>query len=52
LPVIVRNTTDQELVIGNFVDGPPNHEYLKRRKLFVLKDLGDGLVIYKKERLR
>ncbi len=48
-PVIIRNSKDYPVVLGNFADGKPDSEYLRRSNLVPVKDLGDGLVIYKKE---
>lgn len=48
-PVVIRNSTGLQMVIGNFVDGPPDPEYLKRNGLIPVKDYGDGLVLYTKE---
>jgi hypothetical protein len=49
-PRIVRNTPDLPLVVGNFIDGPPAPGFLEKNGLVPLKDFGDGLVLYRKER--
>lgn len=48
-PVIVRNTPDEPLVVGNFLDGPPNPEWIRRNGLTPRRDFGDGVVLYRKE---
>ena len=48
-PVIVRNSPDMPLVVGNFIDGPPAPGFLERHRLVPLKDFGDGLVLYRRE---
>lgn len=48
-PVIIRNSRDYEMVLGNFVDGSPDREYLKRNSLVQVKEFGDGLFLYRKE---
>ena len=49
-PRIVRNRPDLPLVVGNFIDGPPAPGFLEKNGLIPLKDLGDGLVLYRRER--
>jgi len=49
-PRIVRNSPDLPLVVGNFIDGPPAPEFLVKNGLIPLKDLGDGLVLYLREK--
>ena len=49
-PRIVLNSPDLPLVIGNFIDGPPAPEFLEKNGLVPLKDFGDGLVLYRRER--
>jgi hypothetical protein len=49
-PRIVRNSPDLPLVVGNFIDGPPAPGFLEKNGLVPLKDLGDGLVLYRRER--
>ena len=48
-PVIVRNSPELPLVVGNFIDGPPAPGFLERHRLVPLKDFGDGLVLYRRE---
>ena len=50
VPQIVRNSPDLPLVVGNFIDGPPAPGFLEKNGLFPLKDFGDGLVLYRRER--
>ncbi len=47
-PLIVRNSPDLPLVIGNFLDGPPAPGFLEKHGLVPLKDFGDGLVLYRR----
>ena len=47
-PRIVRNRPDLPLVVGNFIDGPPPPGFLEKNGLVPLKDLGDGLVLYRR----
>jgi hypothetical protein len=49
-PRIVRNSPDLPLVVGNFIDGPPAPGFLEKNGLIPLKDFGDGLVLYRRER--
>jgi hypothetical protein len=49
-PRIVRNSPDLPLVIGNFIDGPPAPGFLEKNGLVPFRDLGDGLILYRKER--
>jgi hypothetical protein len=48
-PLIVRNSPDLALVVGNFLDGPPAPGFLERHGLVSLRDFGDGLVLYRGE---
>ena len=48
-PLIVRNTPDMPLVVGNFLDGPPAPGFLEKHGLVPLKDFGDGLLLYRRE---
>ena len=48
-PLIVRNSPDLPLVVGNFLDGPPAPGFLERHGLVVRRDFGDGLVLYRRE---
>ena len=48
-PLIVRNSPEHPLVVGNFLDGLPAPGFLERHGLVPLKDFGDGLVLYRKE---
>jgi|WetSurMetagenome_2_1015567.scaffolds.fasta_scaffold14084_3 hypothetical protein len=49
-PRIVRNSPDLPLVVGNFIDGPPPAGFLEKNGLVPLKDFGDGLILYRRER--
>ena len=49
-PRIVRNSPDLPLVVGNFIDGPPAPGFLEKNGLVPLKDFGDGLILYRRER--
>jgi len=49
-PLIVLNSPDLPLVVGNFIDGPPAPGFLEKNGLVPLRDLGDGLILYRKER--
>ena len=48
-PVIVYNSPDYPLVVGNYIDGSPDPGFLKRKALIPVKDFGDGLILYQKE---
>lgn len=48
-PVVIRNSPDYPLVIGNFVEEKPNPDIIKSKHLIPVKDYGDGLILYKKE---
>jgi hypothetical protein len=49
-PLIVQNSPDLPLVVGNFIDGPPAPGFLERHDLVPLRDFGDGLVLYRREK--
>lgn len=51
-PVIVYNSPDHPLVVGNFISGPPDRQFLRQKNLTPLKDFGDGLVLYKNENIK
>jgi hypothetical protein len=48
-PLFVRNRSDLPLVVGNFIDGPPAPGFLAKNGLIPLRDLGDGLILYRRE---
>jgi hypothetical protein len=48
-PLIVENSPELPLVVGNFIDGPPAPGFLEKHHLVPLKDFGDGLVLYRRE---
>jgi hypothetical protein len=49
-PRFVRNSTALPLVVGNFIDGPPAPGFLEKNGLVPLRDLGDGLILYRRDR--
>ena len=49
-PRIVRNSPDLPLVVGNFIDGLPAPGFLEKNGLVPLRDLGDGLILYRRDR--
>lgn len=48
-PVFVYNSPDYPLVVGNFLSGPPDRDFLNKKGLTPLKDFGDGLFLFKNE---
>jgi hypothetical protein len=48
-PVFVYNSPNYPLVVGNFLDGPANPEWIREKGLTPLHDFGDGLILYQKE---
>ncbi len=48
-PLVVKNSPEFPLVVGNFLDGPPAPGFLERHGLIPIKDFGDGLVLYRRE---
>ena len=48
-PLIVRNSPDLPLVVGNFLDGPPAPGFPEKHGLVPLRDFGDGLGLYRRE---
>ncbi len=48
-PVFVYNSPDYPLVVGNFLDGPADPEWIRKKGLTPLHDFGDGLILYRKE---
>jgi hypothetical protein len=48
-PLIVRNSPEFPLVVGNFLDGPPPPGFLERSGLVPLKDFGEGLILFRRE---
>jgi len=48
-PLIVRNSPERPLVVGNFLDGPAAPGFLEPHGLVPLKDFGDGLILYRRE---
>ena len=47
-PLIVRNSPDLPLVIGNFLDGPPAPGFVEAHGLIPLRDFGEGLILYQR----
>ncbi|OPY07421.1 MAG: hypothetical protein A4E68_01811 [Syntrophaceae bacterium PtaB.Bin095] len=45
-PVIVHNSPDRPLVVGNCITGSPDPVILAKHALVPLRDFGDGLVLY------
>jgi hypothetical protein len=48
-PLIVRNSPELPLVVGNFLDGPPASGFLEKNSLVPIKDFGDGLILYRRD---
>lgn len=48
-PLIVRNSPELPLVVGNFLDGPPAPGFLEKNDLIPIKDFGDGLILYRRD---
>jgi hypothetical protein len=48
-PVIVRNSPEFPLVVGNFLDGPPPPGFSEKNGLAPLRDFGDGLILYRRD---
>jgi hypothetical protein len=48
-PLIVHNNPEMPLVVGNFLDGPPPPGFLERHGLSQVRDLGDGVVLFRRE---
>lgn len=51
-PLVVRNSPDFPVVVGNFIDGQLAPEFLKENGLVPTRDFGDGLILYQKEQKR
>jgi hypothetical protein len=49
-PLIVRNSPELPLVVGNFLDGPPAPGFLEKYGLVPIKDFGEGLILYRRDR--
>ena len=47
-PLVVRNSADFPVVIGNFIDGEPAPGFLEKNSLAPIRDFGDGLILYRK----
>jgi hypothetical protein len=48
-PLLVRNSPELPLVVGNFLDGPPAPGFIENNGLVPIKDFGDGLILYRKD---
>jgi hypothetical protein len=48
-PLIVRNSPDYPLVIGNFLSGPPRAGFPADHGLKPIKDFGEGLILFGRE---
>lgn len=48
-PLVVVNTIECPLVVGNFYDVSINPEIYTNRNLILLKDFGDGVMLFKNE---
>jgi hypothetical protein len=48
-PLIVRNSPGEPLVVGNFLDGPPAPGFLEGHGLVAVRELGDGVVLFRRE---
>ena len=49
-PLIVRNSPELPLVVGNFLDGPPAPGFLEKYSLVPITDFGEGLILYRRHR--
>ena len=49
-PLVVRNSPSYPLVVGNFIGEGPKAGFLEENGLAALRDLGDGLIIYRGEK--
>jgi hypothetical protein len=47
-PLLVRNSPDFPVVVGNFLDGEPAPGFREKYHLVLLRDLGNGLILYQK----
>ncbi|MHC4459279.1 MAG: hypothetical protein ACYS0I_19735 [Planctomycetota bacterium] len=47
LPVVVEQTTDHKLVIGNFRSPTINSAFYSEQKLELLNDFGNGVMLFK-----
>jgi hypothetical protein len=48
-PAFVYNSPEYPFVVGNFLDGSADPEWIRKKGLTPLKDFGDGLILYRKE---
>jgi hypothetical protein len=47
-PVFVYNSPDYPFVVGNFLDGPADPEWIRKKGLTPLHDFGDGVILYRR----
>jgi hypothetical protein len=47
--LIVRNSPELPVVLGNFLGGPPSPGFLEKNGLVPLMDFGEGLILYGRE---
>jgi hypothetical protein len=47
-PLVIRNSPEFPLVVGNFLDGPPAPGFLEKHGLVPVKDFGEGLILYRR----
>lgn len=52
VPIFVHNSPDYPLVVGNFLDGPADSEWIRKKGLTPLYDFGDGVILYRREEHR
>jgi hypothetical protein len=48
-PVIVRNTPDAQLVVGDFIDPGHARAFISREDLVVVRDLGRGAFLFERK---
>lgn len=49
-PLVVLNSPDMPVVVGNFIDGMPPSGFLAEHNLTPERDFGDGLILYRREK--
>jgi len=48
-PVILSNSLKQGLVVGNFHSGIKDNSFLKDKKLILIQDFGNGVMLFKRD---
>ena len=48
-PVILVRSLDYQLVVGNFINPPPDLEMYRKMGLVPLRDFGNGIIMFKRE---